>query len=317
MCKDLPPNDISSKQLGNHSEMRAYLILILMPLFFSTNIIIGRAIIPNTEPFLLACLRWGITGLILLGLSWSAFRRALPALRAHIGRIFILGFLGMWICGAIVYAGLKYTTASNGTLIYTASSVLIILLEWAFFKRRIGVREIIGVPLAITGVAIIVFKGSWAELLALQFNPGDGLFVLAAISWAVYSVLLKRDGLADVPVMPLLGSVGLAGAFLMLPIALWELRVPGVWPTGPDMWLGVAGLVVLSSLIPFTAFQYGVKVVGPSIAGVFLYLMPPFGIGLAVMLLGETLHWYHWMGFVFVLGGVVLATLPAQMFKRR
>ena len=62
-----------------------------------------------------------------------------PATRSELlaewGRIALLGFLGMWICGALVYLALRYTTATNATLIYTTSSVMILLLDWALRDR--------------------------------------------------------------------------------------------------------------------------------------------------------------------------------------
>ncbi len=44
----------------------------------------------------------------------------------------------------------------------------------------------------------------------------------------------------------------------------------------------------------------------------FLYLLPIYGVLMAVALLGEELHLYHGVGFVLILGGVVLASRPAR-----
>ncbi len=305
-----------TSQQPKDNRAKAYLVLVFMPLFFGSNIIIGRWIIDGTEPFILAFLRWFITSLILLAISLPALKAHWPVFRRQWRQVFIAGFLGMWICGALVYLALKYTTASNGTLIYTSSSVLIILLEWLFRGRKIGWREIIGIPIAITGVAVIVFKGDLAELLSLKFNPGDGFFVLAAFGWAIYSVLLRNDPFPDLPTLPLVGVVGMAGAITLLPFAIFEIYWTGHFPTSGTTWTGIAALVVVSSLFPFTAYQYGVKVVGPSITGVFLYLLPPYGVGLSVLLLGETLKPFHFAGLALILGGVILATLPARLFRK-
>lgn len=298
------------------NKARAYLILVFMPLFFGSNIIIGRAIIGGTEPFILAFLRWFITSLILLAISYPAVKAHWPVFRQNWRRIFVIGFLGMWICGALVYLALKHTSASNGTLIYTSSSVLIILLEWVFRGRKIGWREIIGVPIAIAGVAVIVFKGNLAGLLSLQFNPGDVLFVLTSICWAIYSVMLRSDPFPSMPTMPLIGLVGMAGAITLLPFAVFEVLWTGHFPATGHVWLGIACMVVVSSLMSFTAYQYGVKMVGPSITGVFLYLLPPYGVGMSVLLLGETLMPFHFAGLALILGGVILATLPERLVAR-
>lgn len=297
---------------SDRQKTKAYLILLFMPLFFCSNIIIGRVVIQGTEPFILAFFRWFITSLILLAISYPALRRSWPEFKAQWKSIFIAGFLGMWICGALVYLALKYTSASNGTLIYTSSSVLIILLEWIFRGRRIGWREIFGVPLAILGVATIVFKGNLAAIFTLDLNPGDAIFVLTAVCWAIYSVLLRNDPFPKLPTLPLIGVVAMAGAITLFPFAVAEVLWLEHFPTTVETWAGIAALVVISSLFPFTAYQYGVKTVGPATTGVFLYLLPPYGVGLAVLLLGETLQTFHFAGFILILGGVILATAPLK-----
>ncbi|MEP0520822.1 MAG: DMT family transporter [Hyphomicrobiales bacterium] len=308
--------DIPSKPVSNNETQKtnAYLVLLFMPLFFCSNIVIGRVVIQETEPFILAFFRWFITGLILLAISYPSLKRSWPDFKAQWKSIFIAGFLGMWICGALVYLALKYTSASNGTLIYTSSSVLIILLEWLFRGRKIGWREIFGVPLAILGVATIVFQGNLFAILTLELNPGDGIFVLTAICWAIYSVLLRNDPFPKLPTLPLIGVVAIAGAIMLFPFAVAEAIWFQHFPTSLENWVGISALVVVSSLFPFTAYQYGVKVVGPATTGVFLYLLPPYGVGLAVLLLGETLQAFHFAGFILILGGVILATAP---LKRR
>lgn len=297
---------------SDNQKTKAYLVLLIMPLFFCSNIIIGRVVIQGTEPFILAFFRWFITALILIAISYPAFRRSWPEFKAQWKSIFVAGFLGMWICGALVYLALKYTSASNGTLIYTSSSVLIILLEWIFRGRRIGWREIFGVPLAIVGVATIVFKGDLGAILTLDLNPGDAIFVLTALCWAIYSVLLRNDPFPKLPTLPLIGVVAMAGAITLFPFAVAEALWLDHFPTTAETWIGIALLVVVSSLFSFTAYQYGVKIVGPATTGVFLYLLPPYGVGLAVLLLGETLQAFHFAGFILILGGVILATIPLK-----
>ncbi len=294
---------------------RALLILFVMPLFFSTNIVFGRAAIDAVEPFTLAFLRWGFTTLILLPFVAITLKRDWPQIRKLGLRLLVMGFLGMWVCGALVYLALKYTSATNGTLIYTSSPVLIILIEWAFRGRAIGVREALGVTIAFVGVVVIVAKGSFARLLDLEFNPGDLIFVGTAISWAIYSVGLRTPALSGFQTFPLFALLAGAGALLLAPFALVETIWLQSFPHTVSAWTNITGIVLISSLLAFSAFQYGVKIVGSSLAGVFLYLLPVYGVTLAILFLGEDLAAYHGWGILLVLGGVVMATVPATVFK--
>ena len=242
----------------------------------------------------------------------SAISANRALIRQSLHQLAVLGILGMWICGALVYLALDYTTATNGTLIYTSSPVLIILIEWLFRGRKVGLREAAGVTIALLGVVVIVVKGSLEVLLSLTFNIGDLLFVGCAVSWAVYSVLLKSQQLLPLQTLPLFMLVAASGALLLAPFALTEMVWLQTFPTSTTTWLNIAGIVVLASLLAFSAFQYGVKVIGPSLTGIFLYLLPVYGVGLAVLFLGEELALYHLWGVLCVLPGVILATWPKK-----
>ncbi|WP_417773254.1 DMT family transporter [Stappia sp.] len=295
---------------------RAYALLIVMPVFFSSNLVIGRAAISTVEPWTLAFLRWILAFAMLLPFALAGMRAHRKTLQREWTTLGIMGILGMWICGAGVYFALNYTTASNATLIYTSSPVLILLLEWLFRGRRIGTREGLGILLAIAGVVLIVVKGSLATLLALELNAGDVLMALAAMAWAGYSVLLKRPAFAEVPTLSLFATLAAAGALTLLPFTVVEIAETGRFPVHADAWISILGLALGASVLAFSTFQYGVKVVGPSTTGLFMYLLPPYGVLMSVVFLGEELHLYHFAGFAFIMAGLILATAPRRLIDR-
>ena len=284
-----------------------------MPLFFSSNIVFGRVAADQVEPFTLAFLRWSLTALILTPFVWTAIRDKSQFLRSQSRLLLTLGFLGMWVCGALVYLALDYTTATNGTLIYTSSPVLIILIEYLFRGRQLAWRESIGVIFALIGVIVIVVKGSLQTLLTLSFNVGDLIFVACAISWAVYSVMLRAPRLAPLQTLPLFMLIAASGALLLAPFAFFEIIWLQAFPTSSAAWINIAGIVILASLLAFSMFQFGVKVLGPSLTGIFMYLLPVYGVGLAVIFLGEELAYFHLWGVLLVLSGVILSTWPKKV----
>lgn len=287
-------------------------VMLLTPLFFASNLIFGRYTIFEVAPFTLAFLRWTAAALLLSPFLWLARDRVRAYLAASTLHWLVLGFLGMWICGAGVYYALQFTTATNGTLIYTTSPLMVIILERLFFGRPTSWREMAGILIGFLGVAIIVLKGDLTGFSASGFNRGDLMFIAAALSWAGYSVLLKGPRTARLPVPALFAVVTLAGALLLAPFALWEwvsgARMPVTWAA----WGGIAGIVAFSSLLAFSGFQYGVARLGASTASVFMYLLPPYGVGLAVLLLGEPFESHHLIGILTVLAGLVLATAPRR-----
>ena len=287
-------------------------VMLLTPLFFSSNLIFGRSTIPEVAPFTLAFLRWTAAGLLLSPFLWMARDRVRTYITTHPLHWLILGFLGMWICGAGVYYALQFTTATNGTLIYTTSPLIVIIIERVFFGRATSWREIAGILVGFIGVAIIVLKGDFTSIAGSSFNRGDLMFIAAALSWAGYSILLKGRRTAPLPVSALFAAITLAGAFLLAPFAFWEwvsgARMPQSW----SAWGGIAGIVVFSSLLAFSGYQYGVARLGAATTSIFMYLLPPYGVGLAVLVLGEPFQTHHAIGIITVLTGLVLATAPRR-----
>lgn len=291
-------------------QSAAVAVMVLTPLFFSTNLIFGRGVIGDVAPFTLAFLRWGAVALALAPFVLADRTAALRLVRGHAPFLTLLGLLGMWICGALVYLALQRTTATNGTLIYTTSPVFIILIDAIANRRGIGPRAAAGSVLALAGIAIIVLRGDLQALLALDFNDGDLIFVGAAIAWAVYSLLLRSPRVTGVSNLALLPMIAAAGALLLAPFAAFEYLSGAPMPVTGSAWGGIAGIVAFASLAAFLGFQFGIRRLGAPVAGVFMYLLPPYGVGLAVLFLGETFHAYHALGIVLVCGGVILATLP-------
>lgn len=294
----------------------ALLVMMLTPVVFSTNLIFGRFVIDEVSPFTLAFLRWFAVAAALspfVLMDRLALRNVVRSSGAH---ILALAFLGMWVCGGIVYLGLQSTSATNATLIMTSSPVIILVMEAAFAGRRIGLREAMGAALAFLGIAAIVLRGKFSALLQLSFNWGDLLLLAGATAWAVYSLIFRAPSLKQASNAALLGLLAATGALMLAPMALYEWASGGRMPVTREAWTGISGIVVFASLLAFSGYQYGVRQLGPTLASVFMYLMPVYGIVLAMLLLGERLEPFHYAGIALVIGGVVLATLPAEWFTR-
>ena len=294
----------------------AFAVMIVTPLFFSSNLIFGRGVIGEVAPFTLAFLRWLFVAMALLPVLFAQSRAVRAMLRSHSPLLLVEGFLGMWICGAIVYVALTMTTATNGTLIYTTSPLIILIIERLFYGRTVSWREFAGILIGFSGVAIIVLRGDLLVLLAMRFNIGDLMFVGAAIAWALYSVLLRSRPSEGLDNLAFFGLSASAGALLLAPVALAEFLLGEPMPVTTQAWTGIGGIVLLSSLLAFGGFQYGISRLGAATASIFMYLMPPYGVGLAVIVLGEPFQSYHAIGIATVLTGLVMATLKSPLRKR-
>jgi drug/metabolite transporter (DMT)-like permease len=284
-------------------------VLILMPALFASNLVLGRAAVATVEPFTLAFWRWLIATLIMLVVVGGSLRRHGPDLLRMVPLLLVLGVLGMMICGAGVYVGLRHTTAINATLIYTTSPAFIVLFEIILGRRPFSPPQFAGIALATFGIAVIVSHGDIASLAALGFNPGDLAILAAAISWAVYSILLHDRRLQALPGRIVFAAIAMSGTLVLTPPWLFEGASHGYAPVAASGWTAIAALAVMPSVGAFLSYQWLVREVGAVRTGMALYFMPIVGVGLAAVFLGEAIHVYHLVGTLTTIGGVVLATL--------
>ena len=297
----------STADMAHNASPLAYGLLLLAPLMMASNVVIGRAAAEVMPPVGLAFWRWSLALAILLPLAGGGLWRHRRALARQWAAILLLGALGMGVCGAFVYVGLKTTTATNAALIYAASPALILLIGAVFSREAVRGRQIAGIALAGLGVVAILARGDPAALLALRFAVGDLWVLGATIAWAVYSVLLKRRAPA-LPTLVLFAAVTAAGVLCLLPAYLAETLSgrPVLWSR--EALLSVVGVAVFASVLAYSFYQKGVALIGPSRAGPFMYLMPAYAAVLAMVFLGERLALFHLAGFALILGGVTLAS---------
>lgn len=293
-----------------------WVIFLLVPVFFSSNLIFGRGVIGDIAPFITAFIRWAGSTLIMLPALYASRRACIAFVRENTLLWLVLGFLGMGICGGFVYWSLTETTASNATLIYTTSTLFIILFQWLFQGRGISLREGLGMVIAFAGVVAIVLKGDPGALLDFHFNLGDFGILAAAVAFAIYSLLLRKPVIAAMPPIALFGLIAFSGAIVLAPPAAYEFLTGAPVPDSPRDWLKIGGIILFASLAAFYCFQHAVRVFGPATAGVTLYMMPPVSIVMAVLFLGEAFEAYHLIGILLVTGGVILATAPAAFWRR-
>lgn len=290
-------------------------IFLLVPVFFSSNLVFGRGVIGDIAPFITAFIRWTGATLVMLPVLYATRKECIAFMRENTALWLLLGFLGMGICGGFVYWALTETTASNATLIYTTSTLFVILFQWLFQGRGIHLREGLGMVVAFAGVVVIVLKGDPQALSHFRFNLGDFGILGAAVSFAVYSLLLRKPAVAAMPSVPLFGLIALSGAIILAPPAVYEFIDGAPVPDTANDWLKIAGIVLFASLAAFYCFQHTVRVFGPATASVTLYMMPPVSILMAMLFLGEAFETYHMAGILLVIGGVVLATAPAAFWR--
>jgi drug/metabolite transporter (DMT)-like permease len=289
------------------AQRLARAMLWIVPLLWSTNYLIARAADGVIAPHLLALGRWVMAGLIMLPFVWRGLRRDGMPWRSEWRQVLVLGALGMWICGAIVYLGGQTTSSTNIALIYAATPILIALASARLLHETLSPTQRVGVALALAGVLFVIAQGDPARLLAVRFTAGDGWIVVAAVSWAAYSVLLRRWPSTLGPAERLVVIIG-GGVLVLLPFTLLEWWL---MPRHPASWQAI-GLVAAAALVPgvlsYSAYSYMQRELGASRTALVMYLSPVYAAVGAWAVLGEAPGWYHAVGAALILPSIWLAT---------
>jgi len=259
------------------------------------------------SPHVLALGRWSLAGLILAFIAREELWRERAGTLKVWPQYLTLGFLGMLICGAWVYWAGETTTAINIALIYSASPVLITLGAVLGLKERFSFKQGVGIFIALLGVLHVVVKGQWAALSQVIWVVGDGLIVIAMVSWAAYALLLKKWP-SPLSSTARLAATCIGGSAVLLPFALFEWFAT----SHPDWSVNATALVLLAAVFPgvgaYWAYGFCQKTLGASRVAASLYLGPLYGSLVGWFLLNESLGLHHAVGAVLILPGIFLAS---------
>jgi drug/metabolite transporter (DMT)-like permease len=285
-----------------------YLLLTLTILFWSINWVIGRAITGHVSPLAFTFIRWVGALAVMLPFAWREIRDQWPAIRKRWKLIAWLGFWGTGLHNMFAYAGLQYTTATNGVILNSSVPVMIIVIGWLVYRDTITRAQALGVAVSLLGVLAILTRGDPAILTQLRLNKGDLIVVAGMVFWAAYTVFLRMKP-AEISGLALLACCATVGVALLLPLFIVEMAFfGGHVELTPATAAAMAYVAVFPSFVGYVFWNRAVAEVGSNVAGIFMHLMPVFGSILAWIFLGERIQLFHVAGIALILGGITLTS---------
>ncbi len=222
--------------------------------------------------------------------------------------LFILSVFSVAAYNSILYIGARYTSATNIALVGATMPGITIILAWAINREKPGILKTWGAVISLAGMLAIIAKGSFEVLSEFKFNPGDVLIILAILSWAIYSVLLRKKEM-DIHPVSLLTVLIIMGSLCIFPFYLWEYKVFGGFEFTPTIFFIFLFLGIFPSVLSYISWNLGVKTAGSGSASIFMYLLPVFTSVIAFFFLGETLLTYHILGGILILTGLIISSV--------
>jgi len=277
-----------------------YALIVLMVAFWSGNYIAGKIALREFSPMLLAGLRIGMAGLMILPL-WL-WRGRPPGGRSLL-QLLALGVLGVTLNQVFFIVGLSRTSVAHSALIIGMGPILVLILAVLRGLERMTVRKLIGMLIALAGVGVLkAFEPSAAGPTWL----GDFFVFLAALVFALFTVFGK-EATKRYDSLTVNTVAYVAGGVTLFPVTLWEAARHPLAHVSGAAWLAAAYMALFPSVVAYLIYYHALTRIAASRVSAFSYLQPVFALGLGVAILHERLGAPEIAGGLVIFSGVYLA----------
>ena len=283
----------------------AYLFLLITAFAWGGNAVAGKLAVGHVSPFMLTFLRWVVALTIVVVISVPQIRRDWPLIRRNLAYLIGMGMIGFTAFNALLYSALHYTSAINAVIEQAGMPLVIFVANFLIFRMPVSLGQVAGFLLTLTGIALTASNGELTTLLGLKLNFGDVLLLVAVLVYSAYTVGLRFK--PDIHWKSMMAATATGALIAATPLAFWEWWSGAAQLPDPHGWAAVAYTAILPSLFAQILFIKGVEIIGANRAGLFINLVPIFGMLLSIALIGEPLHLFHVISLVLVLGGIIIA----------
>ncbi|MCC7449227.1 MAG: DMT family transporter [Anaerolineae bacterium] len=260
-------------------------------------------VLRTIPPFTLLVIRI-VIGASILAAILKASGQPLILPRRDVLRLLGVGFVGFGISLAAQFIGTKLATSVNGSVVTSASPAFILVFAALILHEPLNLTRIGAVVVASIGV-LIVFDLSALDLSSTTFE-GNIILVIAALTWAAYSVLVRLVS-ANYSTLTISFYALLGGLILALPASVIELRTEPIGEITPLVIVGILYLGVISTSLAMFLWNRAFALVEASVASLFFFAQPLVGVLLSSLLLHYPIKPQVLVGGALIIGGVLLS----------
>ena len=292
----------------------APLMMIAVAFIWGGTFIAGRQLAVEVPPLLSAFFRFFIACIVLSFFSPPKRKHIQLIKEQHWKRIFLMGLAGVFFYNICFFYGFQFISASRGSLIVALNPAVIGLVSFLFFKEKIGFIRWLGIIISLIGVSIVIL-GKDPQALSMNVDAwkGDLLILGCVASWATYSIISK-------PVIDSLGATSavfyslLVGTALLFLFALFsgDLTLVNIRNIDLTSWGSLLFLGGLGSALAYVLYYKSIGLIGATGAGVYIALVPIFGVSLGALLLGEKVTLSLILGGLAATLGVYLSNFKGK-----
>jgi len=291
-----------------------YLFALCATAIWSGNFIIARGLTESISPISLAFWRWVVAVIVLLPFAIKPLIAEWGILKKNLPYLSITALLGITTFNTLIYFAGHTTTAINLSLISITFPIFIVILSRFLYCEAITLNKGVGILLVAAGIIFLITKGTPSILLQLSFAIGDLWMLMAAIIFAIYSLLLKRRP-DRVSIWALQLSTFILGLIFLLPFFIWDWTNTSPTVLDTRTIFAILYVGIFASLSAFILWNKAIVVIGPVKAGMVYYTLPLFSGILASMFLQEGIGMVHFYSALLIVSGIFTANYKANSVK--
>lgn len=284
----------------------AHLALVFANLFFAINLSAVKHLtsLQLAQPFGINVVRVGVSVLLFWGL-YLLKPVNIKIERSDRKRLFLCAVTGIAINQLFFLKGLSLTYPIHAALLLLITPIMIVFIAAWILKERLGLFKVTGLALGISGALVLILAKD-SSGIGDNVLLGDLLIIVNAISYTAYFILVKPLMLKYNPIV-ILRWVFTIGLVLVLPFGWVEfIEIP--WDRFSYIDFTSMALIVFSGTFLAYMFNlYGMRNLGASIAGFYIYSQPVFAALIAMIFLHEQLALYKIIAALLIFSGVYLA----------
>ena len=259
----------------------AHLSLLAANIIYGLNYSIAKAVMPeHIKPFALVSLR-SISAAALFWIT-SLFIPKEPVNRKDLLFLFGCSFFGVVINQTLFLVGLDMTTPVNSSIILSTNPIFAFIFAALILKERITFLKGTGLAIGLSGVLLLILQNGVPDLGSSTFL-GDIFSMVNTISWAFYTVVIKRmlDKYHPVTVMK---WTFLFGMFTNIPVGYHQWSTMD-WSSIPVVaWLQIGFVIVGATYLGYLFIIFGLRRLSPTIVSTYTYTQPIIAAYLATLM---------------------------------
>ena len=265
------------------------LLMIMAAFFWAGAFIAGKYSVSSFNPGMLTFLRFGIASLVILVIlrvkqpdDWRIQQHELKA-------VIILGLIGMIGYHLLFFEALKYTSATNASMVVALNPMVTALIAAFIAGELISAKRMGLILVALAGVLLTLTNWDLGVITRLEMNVGDVIMLAAVLCWAIYSVLVKRFMVSFTP-LKLTAYSFISCTLMLAPFVIFkEENFNAIIVATPQAIMAVVYMAIFPTVIGYLIQQMSIQKVGASQTSIYINLVPVFSLLLAMIILGESI----------------------------